>query len=54
MFILFFRFANFEGELSQRINSAKNDSGLSEYVNSLFDATLSWDDVKWLKRYSYH
>ncbi|GAB1868969.1 Hydroxyacid oxidase 1 [Camponotus japonicus] len=44
------RFANFEGELSQRINSAKIDSGLSEYVNSLFDATLSWDDVKWLKR----
>lgn len=44
------RFANFEGELSQRINSAKIGSGLNEYVTSLFDATLSWDDVKWLKR----
>ncbi|CAL1684387.1 unnamed protein product [Lasius platythorax] len=44
------RFANFEGDLSQRINTAKTGSGLNEYVNALFDASLSWDDVKWLKR----
>lgn len=44
------RFANFEGDLSQRINSTKTGSGLNEYVAALFDASLSWDDVKWLKR----
>ncbi|KAL6448737.1 hypothetical protein ACFW04_000510 [Cataglyphis niger] len=44
------RFANFEGELSQQINTAKTGSGLNEYVTALFDASLSWDDVKWLKR----
>ncbi|XP_029671928.1 peroxisomal (S)-2-hydroxy-acid oxidase GLO5 isoform X2 [Formica exsecta] len=44
------RFANFEDELSQRINTAKTGSSLNEYVTALFDASLSWDDVKWLKR----
>ncbi|KAL6258061.1 hypothetical protein P5V15_009978 [Pogonomyrmex californicus] len=44
------RFANFQGDLSQRINSAKTGSGLNEYVTALFDASLTWDDVKWLKR----
>ncbi|XP_020284088.1 peroxisomal (S)-2-hydroxy-acid oxidase GLO1 isoform X2 [Pseudomyrmex gracilis] len=44
------RFANFEGDLSRRINSAKTGSGLHEYVTAMFDASLTWDDVKWLKR----
>jgi len=44
------RFANFQGDLSKRINTAETGSGLNEYVNALFDASLSWDDVKWLKR----
>ncbi|KYQ51788.1 Hydroxyacid oxidase 1 [Trachymyrmex zeteki] len=44
------RFANFQGDLSKRINSAKTGSGLNEYVTALFDTSLSWDDVKWLKR----
>ncbi|XP_024888011.1 hydroxyacid oxidase 1 [Temnothorax curvispinosus] len=44
------RFANFEDDLSRRINTAKTGSGLNEYVNALFDASISWDDVKWLKR----
>ncbi|XP_011696026.1 PREDICTED: LOW QUALITY PROTEIN: hydroxyacid oxidase 1-like [Wasmannia auropunctata] len=44
------RFANFQGDLSQRINYAKTGSSLNEYVSALFDASLSWDDVKWLKR----
>ncbi|XP_011867160.1 PREDICTED: hydroxyacid oxidase 1 [Vollenhovia emeryi] len=44
------RFANFQGDLSKRINSAKAGSSLNEYVTALFDASLSWDDVKWLKR----
>lgn len=46
-----FRFANFEGDLSQRINFAKSGSGLNEYVTELFDSSLTWKDVKWLKRY---
>lgn len=44
------RFANFQGDLSKRINSTKTGSGLNEYVTALFDTSLSWDDVKWLKR----
>ncbi|EFN83996.1 Hydroxyacid oxidase 1 [Harpegnathos saltator] len=44
------RFANFEGDLSQRINSAKTGSGLNEYVTEMFDASLTWKDVKWIKR----
>nr|XP_031825621.1 peroxisomal (S)-2-hydroxy-acid oxidase GLO5 [Nomia melanderi] len=43
------RLGNFEGELSNKVNSADKESGLNEYVKSLFDASLSWDDVKWLK-----
>ncbi|KAL7300851.1 hypothetical protein TKK_0006409 [Trichogramma kaykai] len=43
------RLANFEGLLSQKINSASDGSGLSEYVANLFDDSLSWKDVAWLK-----
>ncbi|CAL7949813.1 unnamed protein product [Xylocopa violacea] len=43
------RLGNFEGEMSVKINTAKSGSGLSEYVMNLFDASLSWDDIKWLK-----
>lgn len=43
------RFANFEGNLAQRINSAKTGSGLNEYVTDLFDASVGWEDVKALK-----
>lgn len=50
-YALCFSFANFQGDLAKRINSAKTGSGLNEYVTALFDASLSWDDVKWLKRY---
>ncbi|KAL0131256.1 hypothetical protein PUN28_002670 [Cardiocondyla obscurior] len=44
------RFANFQGDLSQRINTSRTGSDLNEYVTSLFDPTLSWDDVEWLKK----
>ncbi|KAJ8679780.1 hypothetical protein QAD02_015567 [Eretmocerus hayati] len=43
------RLANFEGARSRDINSASNDSGLSEYVTSQFDDSLTWQDVAWLK-----
>ncbi|XP_012528234.1 hydroxyacid oxidase 1 [Monomorium pharaonis] len=43
------RFANFQGDLSKRVNTAKTGSGLNEYVTALFDPSLSWDDVKWLR-----
>ncbi|CAK9808258.1 2-Hydroxyacid oxidase 1 [Anthophora plagiata] len=43
------RLGNFEGELSSKINNAESGSGLSEYVMNLFDASLSWEDIKWLK-----
>ncbi|GBP31251.1 Peroxisomal [Eumeta japonica] len=44
------KFANFDGHLADRINSAESGSGLNEYVNSLFDKSLTWDDIIWLKR----
>ncbi|KOX77088.1 Peroxisomal (S)-2-hydroxy-acid oxidase GLO5 [Melipona quadrifasciata] len=43
------RLGNFEGELSTKINNAESGSGLNEYVMSLFDASVTWNDIKWLK-----
>ncbi|KAM3966469.1 hydroxyacid oxidase [Aphomia sociella] len=43
------RLGNFEGELSTKINKAEGDSGLAEYVQGLFDQSLTWDEIKWLK-----
>lgn len=46
-----FRLGNFQGEMSNKIKSAKDGSGLSEYVMNLFDASLKWEDIAWLKRF---
>ncbi|XP_022911547.1 2-Hydroxyacid oxidase 1 [Onthophagus taurus] len=43
------KFANFEGEKSTKINTTQDGSGLNNYVEKLFDTSLTWDDVKWLK-----
>ncbi|XP_058802708.1 uncharacterized protein LOC131670799 [Phymastichus coffea] len=43
------KFANFEGHLSDKINRSEDGSGLNEYTNDLFDDSLSWDDVDWLR-----
>ncbi|CAG9782926.1 unnamed protein product, partial [Diatraea saccharalis] len=44
------RLANFEGHLSTKIHQTKEgSSGLNNYVESLFDKTLTWDSMKWLK-----
>ncbi|KAK2583749.1 hypothetical protein KPH14_009662 [Odynerus spinipes] len=43
------RLANFEGDLSSRVTIARMGSGLNEYVSDLFDASLSWKDIAWLK-----
>lgn len=43
------RLANFEGNLSDGVNTKKEGSSLNEYVMNLFDDTLSWNDVKWLQ-----
>lgn len=43
------KLGNFQGELSTKIKSAKNGSGLSEYVMNLFDASLQWEDIAWLR-----
>ena len=31
-------------------SSGKEGSGLASYVSSLIDRTLTWDDIRWLKR----
>ncbi|KAG7304517.1 hypothetical protein JYU34_011467 [Plutella xylostella] len=43
------KLANFEGMMSNKINSSSNGSGLNEYVRDLFDKSLTWDDIAWLK-----
>ncbi|KZC06632.1 Peroxisomal (S)-2-hydroxy-acid oxidase GLO5 [Dufourea novaeangliae] len=43
------RLGNFDGVLSNGVNTTKTGSSLNEYVASLFDASLSWDDIKWLR-----
>ncbi|XP_013193112.1 2-Hydroxyacid oxidase 1 [Amyelois transitella] len=43
------KLANFDGDLSTKIQSTKGGSGLNEYVNGLFDKSLTWDEIKWLK-----
>jgi isopentenyl diphosphate isomerase/L-lactate dehydrogenase-like FMN-dependent dehydrogenase len=48
---LFFCFslANFKGIKATGVKSGSG-SGISEYVKMLFDQSLTWDDVMWLKR----
>lgn len=43
--------ANFKGMdfKSSGVSQAKKQSGLNEYANSLFDPSLTWKDVKWLR-----
>ncbi|KAJ8966242.1 hypothetical protein NQ314_003657, partial [Rhamnusium bicolor] len=42
--------ANFQGTNSTDITKNKEEgSGLNAYVNSLFDATIEWKDIDWLK-----
>ena len=50
-FTLFYRMANFEALSIQGsgVNESKKKSGLNEYAASLFDDTLTWKDVAWLK-----
>ncbi|KAG0727650.1 Hydroxyacid oxidase 1 [Chionoecetes opilio] len=44
------RLANFQSaEESGRVNTSPGGSGINEYVASLFDAALTWEDVAWLK-----
>ena len=45
------RMANFEAIdfKGSGINQAKKESGLNEYVSSLFDPSLTWKDVDWIK-----
>ncbi|CAG4963081.1 unnamed protein product [Parnassius apollo] len=43
------RLANFEGHLATKIHASGGGSGLSTYVNNLFDKALTWDEIKWLK-----
>lgn len=44
-----FSLANFQGLKATGIQNSKQGSGLNNYVTGLFDATLNWEDVKWLK-----
>ncbi|CAH0473241.1 unnamed protein product [Peronospora belbahrii] len=41
-------FTHIGGAYEHGVNGVKN-SGLAKYVSELFDPTLNWNDVKWLK-----
>nr|CAD7262176.1 unnamed protein product [Timema shepardi] len=42
--------ANFTNEKATDVNKSEKGSGINEYVASLFDSKITWEDVKWLKR----
>ncbi|XP_068205798.1 2-Hydroxyacid oxidase 1 [Palaemon carinicauda] len=46
------RMANFQtdDDKSNLVNKSAGGSGINEYVKSLFDPSLTWSDVEWLKR----
>lgn len=46
------RMGNFQSddEKGNLINKSSGGSGLTEYVASLFDPSLTWDDIQWLKK----
>ncbi|KAJ9591427.1 hypothetical protein L9F63_002033, partial [Diploptera punctata] len=41
--------ANFEGHKATDVNKSEAGSGINEYVKKLFDQSLTWNDVMWLK-----
>ncbi|KAL0281309.1 UNVERIFIED_CONTAM: hypothetical protein PYX00_002336 [Menopon gallinae] len=41
--------ANFRGLKATKINESQDGSSLNSYVNSLFDQSLTWEDLGWLK-----
>ncbi|XP_076164499.1 hydroxyacid oxidase [Ptiloglossa arizonensis] len=43
------RLGNFEGNLSNEVNNKMSGSSLNEYVAKQFDASITWDDIKWIK-----
>ena len=46
-----YRMANFESLdfKGSGVSQPKKESGLNEYAMSLFDQTLTWRDVDWLR-----
>jgi (S)-2-hydroxy-acid oxidase len=40
--------ANFDSDKAIMTNKDSEKSGLNEYANSLFDASLTWKDIQWL------
>ncbi|CAG9830778.1 unnamed protein product [Diabrotica balteata] len=43
------RLANFEGTVSEMSQDPTKGSGLNNYVTDLFDPSINWEDIKWLK-----
>ena len=52
-YVVFLRMANFEGlkrkSMSEGVSQSKEVSGLNEYASSLFDPSLTWKDIDWLR-----
>lgn len=46
------KLANFD-DIKSKVNSDEKGSGLNKYAVDLFDDSLSWKDIGWLKRYLF-
>ncbi|GAB0087279.1 peroxisomal (S)-2-hydroxy-acid oxidase [Sergentomyia squamirostris] len=46
------RMANFVGEKATQIQNTSGGSGLMEYVNKQFDDSITWEDLKWLVKFT--
>lgn len=47
---MYYRLANFQGAKSEITQKKEaNGSNLNNYVQSLFDASIEWKDINWLK-----
>ncbi|XP_059613550.1 uncharacterized protein LOC132259799 [Phlebotomus argentipes] len=44
--------ANFVGEKATGVRHSKEGSGLMEYVNKQFDDSITWEDLKWLVKFT--
>lgn len=42
------KMANFDGDAVSKV-VGKDGSGINQYVNALFDASIQWKDIEWLK-----
>ena len=46
----FYSLCNFRDSSVNIVNKSKGDSAITAYIKEVMDDSLTWEDVKWLKR----